>query len=183
MTSAHVIADCDHITVLPVDGIERRGHVLAVDKALDLAILSVSGPYLRHHLVDIVKKSHVGDRLYALGYGVISADPYRPTYFSGTFEGENTLANGNKILVIHAQVPAGTSGAALVDIQGRLAGTIIGRYTAAPERGVAVPVQSIRTFAMKYGFMTPSNEVGSLPTAHQDDVLLNVSALVQCSTK
>jgi S1-C subfamily serine protease len=177
------VTDCNKISVFPVDGVERQGHMLAIDTALDIAIVSASGPYLGHHLVELDTHARSGDQLYALGYGISPTNPYHPTYLTGTLKGENTLDNGNRVLVVQAPIPAGTSGAALVDPQARLVGAIIGHYATAPNLGVVIPAQSIRAFAMQYGFMMAPVRPGDRPATARDDVLLNVSALVQCNAR
>lgn len=183
LTSAHIVGNCKNIAVFPVDGTERRGLLIALDKDLDLALVSVNGPFPGQTLQDAGVTPRNGEQIYALGYGISATDPYRPIYLTGTFKDENTLPNGVKVLVVHARIPSGTSGAPLVDLQAGLIGVIIGRYTQEPELGVAIPLQSIRIFMKKNGFVMPTPTPRNQTPAARNNTLLRASALVQCNTK
>lgn len=180
VTSAHVVTDCGSIAVFPIDGVERQATIVASDSDLDIAILWVNGKALGYYLDDAEARTRVGDRLYTVGYAIVATEPYRPFYFTGTVQGESSLANGNRVLVVHAYVPAGSSGAPLVDPQARLVGAIIGHYTAEPDQGVVVPVESIRAFALRQGVSLPTGPARGVEALGRDEALLNVSALVQC---
>ncbi len=180
MTSAHVVSGCQAITVFAVDGSERLGRIVGTDADLDLAILAVSGPAIGHHLAGLDTQVRVGDRVYTIGYGILVTEPYRPFYFTGTVRGENTLANGDRVLVVNTYVPAGSSGAPLVDPQSRLVGAIIGRYTADPDQGVVIPARSIRAFALRAGVTLPTAPEPAMAGMGHNDTLLNATALVQC---
>lgn len=180
VTSAHIVANCPQIVVFPVDGVERQATIVAIDNILDIAILWANGAAVGHYLDDAEANVRVGDRLFTVGYGIQPNEPYRPFYFTGKVFGENSLANGNRVLVVQAYVPAGSSGAALVDPRARLVGVMIGHYTAEPDRGVVIPMPSIRAFAARQGVKLQVGPTRNHTAADRDAALLNVSALVQC---
>lgn len=183
VTSTHIVTNCARIVVFPVDGIEREATIVASDRELDVTILWVNGAAIGNYLDDAEAHVRVGDRLFTIGYGIQPAEPYRPFYLTGTLQGESVLAGGNRVLVVQAYVPAGSSGAAIVDPQARLVGVLIGHYTAEPDRGVVVPVRSIRAFASRQGVHLPIRPASNTTNRNRDEVLLNVSALIQCPAR
>jgi S1-C subfamily serine protease len=129
VTVAHLLARAA-ITVRGRDGVERRAHVVRIDRGLDLAVLDVPGlraPALRvggrgDLRVMVVRGQHVDSIDSSLRRRIRAhvGDETRPA------------------LELAVDVTRGDSGAPVIAADGRVAGVVFARSTGRPETAYAV---------------------------------------------
>jgi serine protease Do len=182
VTSAHVVAGCPGITLWPANGPERTGRVVAIDAALDMALLSATGGVLLYEAGS--RPNHArypGETLSTIGFGSLPSQPRQPKVTNGRLVGSVFDAAGNPILLIRARLPEGNSGGPVIDANGVLLGMVTGRDAGQPELGVAIPAEAIDSFLGGRGISrTPSIPSGSPPT-NTADLLKAIAVLVQCA--
>jgi len=180
VTSAHVVAGCPRITLWPASGAERAGRIVAMDRALDLALLSAGGEVPRY-ATSTPEHPRAGDPVSTIGFGALPSRPREAKVTSGNLIGDVIDAAGNRILLIRARLREGNSGGPVIDARGSLVGIVRGRDTERPEIGVATPRQTIDWFLLEQGVSPiPSTPAEGRPE-DQTDLLMAMSVLVQCA--
>jgi S1-C subfamily serine protease len=178
VTSAHVVSGCDGVAVW-VGGIEpREARIVAADLRRDIALLSTEG-----EVADIASVSdppHVGDATFELGFGVIAKQPRTAMLSRGVFVGDGVTPIGDPVLVIQARVPEGGSGGPVLVADGSLIGMAIGYYTDRPDLGVVIPSADIDAFLGAHSLALVRGRAIAGAVKSPRDVLLRISALVQC---
>jgi len=148
VTNAHVVRTRTPQVVLP-DGTRLAARVLAHDRHLDVAVLSVAQTGLSSIELGDSRALQPGQWVTALGHPwgvpsaatggvVIGVGPGLPEMLPEMAEGDREL------IVVGLQLRPGYSGGPLVDDQGRLVG--LNTMMIGPEVGVAVPVQAVKKF-------------------------------------
>jgi S1-C subfamily serine protease len=178
VTSAHVVAGCEHVSAWQSDGTERPSYIIASDQRLDLALLWAEGRPAGHSAVVARAAPQSGEDVFTLGYGVIATKPLQPVLIEGSFVGDSTARPGNRIMVIRAKLRAGNSGGAVLSGDGSLIGMIIGRDEEHAELGVALPRETIEALLSAYGITLPTSALA----ADARNLLSAISVLIQCSS-
>ena len=148
LTNAHVVRSRTPQVVLP-DGTRLAARVLAHDRHLDLAALSVEATGLPSIELGDSRTLQPGQWVTALGHpwGVPSAATSGVVISVGQDFPEmlpEMSEDGREVIVVGLQLRPGYSGGPLVDDQGRLVG--LNTMMVGPEVGVAVPVQVVKEF-------------------------------------
>jgi len=142
ITNAHVVRRNGIQVTLP-DGETFPARLLAYDKALDLAALSIEATGLPTITLGNSRDLRPGQWVMALGHpwgvkGAVSAgvviDMGRPP----------ELPSRSEFIQVGLQLRPGHSGGPLVDVYGRLLG--INTMITGPEVGLAVPVHVVKKF-------------------------------------
>lgn len=185
LTSAHVVRDCQEITIWVNNASPRTGTIIGIDPALDIALLASAGPVDDIARINPTAAASAGDPVTTIGFGVRQHEPRWPEITTGTVFGRATLPSGGRALVVSANLKQGNSGGPVVDNTGSVVGLVIGRYTDRPQLTVAVPAPDLQKFLGRYGIMTESSGAarGTIPkdaSSGIGDVLIHMSALVQC---
>jgi len=178
VTSAHVVAGCEHVSAWQSDGTERPSYIVAFDQRLDLALLWAEGGPTGYSAVVARAGPRSGEDVFTLGYGVIATKPLQPVLIEGSFVGDSTAEPGNRIMVIRAKLQAGNSGGAVLASDGSLVGMIIGRDEEHAELGVALPRENIEALLSAYGINLPTTALA----ANARNLLSAISVLIQCSS-
>lgn len=178
VTSAHVVAGCQNVSVWGQNGAERPSYVIAFDRRRDVALLWADGVFPGQSAMVTRMPPQAGEEVFTLGYGVIAAKPLVPVVVEGSLIGDRTASPGNRIVVIRARLHAGNSGGAVLTSDGSLVGMVIGRDEEQPEFGVAVPKADIEALLTSYGIRLP---IGP-PAPNARDFLGAISVLIQCSS-
>ncbi len=144
VTNAHVVRTRTPQVVLP-DGTRLAARVLAHDRHLDVAALSVAKTGLPSIDLEDSRALQPGQWVTALGH---------PWGIHGAATGGVVIGVGSnlpempeddrELIVVGLQLRPGYSGGPLVDDQGRLVG--LNTMMIGPEVGVAVPVQVVKEF-------------------------------------
>ena len=143
VTNAHVVKDKQpEITLW--DGAQYRARLLAVDKKVDLALLTMEASDLP--VIDMGNGSHLhaGHWVVALGHpwGVRGATTAGMVISVGKpIEG---LGYPGPLIQVGLHLRPGHSGGPMVDSRGRLVG--INTMIAGPQVGLAVPIQTVKRF-------------------------------------
>lgn len=143
LTNAHVVRRPSLRVTLP-DGRQMPARVLAHDKQLDLAALSVEANGLPTIEVGDSGRLRPGDWVLALGHpwGVTGAATAGVVIDVGV--PLEMAALGRELIQVSLRVRPGNSGGPLVDVGGRLVG--INMMMAGPQVGMAVPVHVVKSF-------------------------------------
>ncbi len=143
LTNAHVVQRPSLHVTLP-DGRKLPAKVLAFDRQLDLAALSVDASNLPTIELGESTRLRPGDWVLALGHpwGVTGAATAGVVIDVGV---PVEMANlGREMIQVSLRVRPGNSGGPLVDVRGRLVG--INMMMAGPQVGMAVPVHVAKAF-------------------------------------
>lgn len=178
VTSAHVVAGCEHMSAWQSDGTERPSYIIASDQRLDLALLWAEGAPAEHSAVVARAAPQSGEDVFTLGYGVIATKPLEPVLIEGSLVGDSTARPGNRVMVIRAKLHAGNSGGAVLSGDGSLIGMIIGRDGEHAELGVALPREDIEALLSAYGITLPTAALAG----DARNLLSAISVLIQCSS-
>lgn len=182
VTSAHVVTGCPGISLWPADGPEREGRVVALDPALDLALLATAGGVLRYAAG--TRRDHArypGEAVSTIGFGLAPSQPRQPKVTSGTLVGDGADAAGNRILLIRAKLLEGNSGGPVIDAAGSLVGVVRGRDADRPELGAATPIEAIDWFLSRNGIAPAVGEAELNQPVNSADMLKGIAVLVQCT--
>jgi S1-C subfamily serine protease len=181
LTTAHGIADCKIISVWPNGTEARSAHLIASDQRLDIAVLSTDGPTPRYAAAAGRAYLNVGEPVVAIGLGVHVKEPLLPVIIEGSFAGDGRTPAGDPVLLIHASVPRGASGAPVLDAAGSLIGMVIGYYADRPNLGVVRSFGDITNFLAQNGVAMARNGPVVKSSRLLNDLLVNMSVLVQCA--
>jgi serine protease DegS len=139
VTNNHVIADADAIQVLLADGRSASASVVGTDPETDLAILHIDLPNLTPIVMADAEEIAVGDVVLAIGNPYGFGHSVSQGIVSGMGRFGLQLSTYEGYIQTDATIHLGSSGGALIDNQGRLAGINTLIYTAGAERGAETP--------------------------------------------
>jgi S1-C subfamily serine protease len=169
LTSAHVVAGCQHVSVWDSAGTSYRSYTIGLDRRLDIALLWAEG-ISPSRLASVTRMSvQPGEPVVTLGYGVIPSEPLKPVLVQGLLIGDRTARAGNRII---------DSGGALLASDGSLLGIIVGRDEEHPGLGVAIPEKDVRALLSSYGIVLSQRN----PIPNARDIIAPISVLIQCSS-
>jgi serine protease Do len=143
VTNAHVVQSKSPKIIL-WDGRSFQGKLLAFDKTIDLAILSVDGDGLPAMELGNGADLRPGHWVVALGHpwGVMGASTAGMVISVGKpLEG---MPYGGELIQVGLHLRPGHSGGPMVDGSGRLVG--INTMISGPYVGLAVPIQTVKRF-------------------------------------
>jgi len=90
LTSAHVVAGCQHVSVWDSAGTSYRSYTIGLDRRLDVALLWAEG-ISPSRLASVTRMSvQRGEPVVTLGYGVIPTEPLKPVLVEGLLIGDRT---------------------------------------------------------------------------------------------
>ncbi len=143
LTNAHVVGRRSLRVALP-DGRTLPARLMAHDKNLDLAAISVDAADLPTIELGDSRKLQPGQWVLALGHpwGVVGAATAGVVIDVGL--PLESRFSGRELIQVDLPLRPGHSGGPLVDVRGRLVG--INAMMAGPEVGLAVPVHAIKSF-------------------------------------
>jgi S1-C subfamily serine protease len=179
LTSAHVVAGCQNVSVWDSAETNHRGYVIALDRRLDIALLWAEGVSPRLLASATRMSVQPGEPVVTLGYGVIPNEPLKPVLVEGWLIGDRTALAGNRIIAIQANLHAGHSGGALLARDGSLLGVIVGRDEEHPDHGVAIPEEDFRALLAAYGIVLSRRN----PVPNAREIIAPISVLIQCSSR
>lgn len=147
VTNAHVIAGADNTTIEPNDSGDRfDATAIAFDPRNDVAVLRV--PSLDRPALDFAREVVPTEPGAALGFPLNGPFKIIPARIART---TNVLANDaygrrvrRKVVGFRADVQPGNSGGPIVDVAGRVSGTVFSKVLTGPDGGYAVPNDIVR---------------------------------------
>lgn len=189
LTSAHVVQNCEQITIWMEDATPRISTIIGVDPDLDIALLASPGAVYDIADFQTSMAARTGETVTTIGFGIRQHEPLWSQVTSGTVFGQAVLPSGSHVLVVNAALKQGNSGGPVIDNTGNVLGLVIGRYTARPELNVAVPASVLGKFLAHHGVSPASSDSvpGDGTTGHSSagirGRLERISALVQCKPR
>lgn len=148
VTNQHVVGDSPvRIDVTMFDGSIKKGEIVWSDKALDLAVVKISGTVLNVAEFGDSEALKVGEDVFAIGNplslqfersvtkGIISA-----LNRTITINGENSVLYMEDLIQTDASINPGNSGGPLMNSKGEVVGINTIRVQSAEGMGFAVPV-------------------------------------------
>lgn len=146
VTNAHVVAGQTETTVETFDGLSADATPIAYDPKNDIAVLSAG---LDRPPLPMLARAPSGTSAAVLGYpldGPLRITPAR----AGATErviGEDAYGAGpfeRSMVTLRGRVQHGNSGGPLLDVEGRVLGTVFAATTEGPAGGLAVPNKVVR---------------------------------------
>jgi uncharacterized membrane protein required for colicin V production len=143
VTNAHVVAGQDDTTVSVDGGPEVEAVAVHYDPRNDLAVLSAPG--LSAEPLELAAGSRKGDDAAVIGYPENGPLSYTAARLgrAGTVTSQDSYGRGpveREMLPFRADVRSGNSGGPLVDLGGRVAGTVFAASAGSgPQSGLAIP--------------------------------------------
>jgi S1-C subfamily serine protease len=181
LTSRHVVAGCPGVAVWPEEGGEHQAHVVAADKQLDLAVLSVNGRTPDYAALRDGARLKPGQSVLTIAFGILPTEPQKALLTSGRFVKSDVMPPREQILIVRAELRPGNSGSPVVDASGSLVGMVIGRLADRPDLGVLITSAEIDRFLLRAGLGPLSREAPNSPARNPNALLARISALVQCT--
>lgn len=157
LTSNHVIADADGITVLLRSGEELRAQAIGADPETDLAVLKVEEGNLPAIAVGSSADLLVGDVVLAIGNPFGVGQTVTQGIISATGRNDLGLNTFEDFIQTDAAINPGNSGGALINAYGQLVGintAIFSRSGGSHGIGFAIPVnlaQDVMTQIIEHG--------------------------------
>lgn len=180
LTSAHVVSRCSSISVWPPDSPGVPAKLIAVDRQLDIAVLSEINAVQPYGKGPALGKAVVDEPVSIISFGVHPSAPRLPEFVDGTVM--NGAAPRNMSLItISAPVQPGASGAPVVNGRGDLLGVIIGRSAATDGIAVAVSSDAIAAFLHARGIAISARPSSMVGPADPRSALRQMALLVQCA--
>jgi serine protease Do len=144
LTNAHVAGD-GPVDITLADGRTYPGRLQAIDRRLDLAVLTIEADGLPEIALGSSKSLRAGELVVALGHpwGVEGAATAGVVIGVGSSLGEAPI-DGRELLAVSLHLRPGHSGGALIDASGRLVG--LNTMMAGPDVGLAIPVDVVKRF-------------------------------------
>jgi serine protease DegS len=146
VTNAHVIQNADEILVLTFDNQQALAKIIGIDQETDLAILKIELPNLRAINMGKLDQIRVGDNVLAIGnpYG------FGQTVSAGIISAKGryglNLNTYENFIQTDAAISTGSSGGALINIQGELIGinsAIYSQNGSSAGIGLAIPADIV----------------------------------------
>ena len=131
LTNNHVVDGCRRMVARNASGMEQTAQVLATDRRLDLALLTVPagfGPPLTFRTAPEVK---LGETVVTFGFPLFGLLSSGPTLTTGSISALSGLRDNHADFQISAPVQPGNSGGPLFDGQGHVIGIVVAKLNAA----------------------------------------------------
>lgn len=129
LTSQHVIDGADKIEVVLSDGTQHSAKVVAVDEAIDVALLKVARPNLPTAILGDSEKMDVTDYVMAIGHPLASSTNSSASAYEGKINAKRT-DQGIARFQIDATINPGISGGPLVNERGEVIAIIESKLSA-----------------------------------------------------
>ncbi len=144
LTNAHV-AGGGPVEITLADGRAYPGRLQAIDRRLDLAVLTIEAENLPSIGLGASRSLRAGELVIALGHpwGVEGAATAGVVIGVGPTLGD-APPDGRELIAVSLHLRPGHSGGALIDSSGRLVG--LNTMMAGPDAGLAVPVDVVKNF-------------------------------------
>lgn len=153
ITNAHIIKDIEQTYVLTYGGKKYKTSVFAINKQLDIAVLSVKDanfPYLQSADMSKVK---MGDDVYTIG----SPKGMTYTLTKGGISNQNRIIENQSYIQIDAPINEGNSGGPLLNNEGLLLGMNTLKIKNSEGIGLAIPINTICSYLKKIGLNLDEN--------------------------
>jgi S1-C subfamily serine protease len=132
--------------------------IVAVDARSDIALVSTDVEPSGFVTERYRPAPRAGERIFALGLGVVVDNPKKPMLIQGTIVGLDMTSTGEEVFVVRANLHQGTSGGPVLDANGSLIGMVIGYYSDQTELGVILPSTVIDSFLQIHGVTLARSE-------------------------
>jgi serine protease Do len=143
LTNAHVASRHD-LYILDAQGRRYPANVLAVDRDLDLAALSVQAANLSAIDLGSTAEMRAGDLVFAMGFPWGFPDGLTTGVLIGVESWPHHGMEEREWLMASLHLRPGHSGGPMVNAEGRLIG--INTIMRGPDVGVAIPVETVKLF-------------------------------------
>ena len=156
LTNAHVVDNAQRILVTLKNGSRYFGHVVAIQKDHDIAILHINASHLQAMPLANMNQVHVGNFVIAIGTPFGLSQSVSTGTISALNRTQPKIVNIESLIQTDAAVNPGNSGGPLINTQGQLVGMNTALYGPGMNIGIgfAIPVdiiQSITKQLIKYG--------------------------------
>ena len=147
MTNNHVVDNCKTITVLPAGAEATTAHIVARDKANDLALLKTAVkpteiPALRSQM-------RVGESVSVFGFPLSGLLSTSGNFTMGIVTATAGIADDTRFGQISAPVQPGNSGGPLIDKYGNVIGVIVSKLDALNVAAATKDIPQNVNFAIK----------------------------------
>jgi Trypsin-like serine proteases, typically periplasmic, contain C-terminal PDZ domain len=164
ISNAHVIGDQNNIKLTSYDRKNYTAHILAFDKAKDIAVLQVDQASFPYLTVADDQKTKIGSDVYAIG----APDSMTYTLTKGILSAKNRTIGSNQYLQLDAPVNSGNSGGPLLNESGEVIGVNTLKLGNTEGIGLAIPMTTVRNFLKSSGIKL--NESGNIVGKVTSDV-------------
>lgn len=175
-TNLHVVQGADRVDIRAWDGTFYEAHLLAVDRANDLAILKVDGQQLSPLAIRASSNVRKGDSVFTLGFPNIHLQGSDVKVTEGIISSLSGITGEPNSFQISVAVQPGNSGGPLLDMSGRVIGIVSSKLSA------AAAVQSSGALPENVNYAVKSNYLLELIAA-KNDVLHSVSSVQRPQVK
>ncbi|MEI8055279.1 MAG: trypsin-like peptidase domain-containing protein [bacterium] len=157
VTNAHVIKDAQSITVTLSDDRSMRAKIIGYDPPSDIAVIQIAAKRLKNATYSDSDKLKVGDFVCAIGSPFGLQKTVTSGVVSGLERNDLGIEGLESFIQTDASINPGSSGGALVNMQGELVGintALIGLVPSSSGIGLAVPSNITKNVAeqlIKYG--------------------------------
>jgi serine protease Do len=150
LSTAHDLSNVSRITIILHDGRRLPGRIIKRDVALDLCLID-SG--MRVEKAVSIKQSGTGvtsrEKIYSIGCPLHEKEKFT----EGVITGPPVIVDGSLLLRAEMETLPGGSGSPVFDAEGKLIGTVRGRYRGSPSQGFIIPVETLERFIEnKWGY-------------------------------
>jgi S1-C subfamily serine protease len=152
LTNAHVINMANRVFVILSDGKAREASLAAVNPSMDLALIKIDPPK-KLKPIRLAKDVMIGETVISIGNPLglqnsVSAGIISGTDRSLSSSGAKSAITG--LLQTDASINQGSSGGALLNLNGELVGVSFAVAQGAQSIGFAIPVEKIRIILKDY---------------------------------
>jgi len=124
LTSNHVVADSDSISVRFEDGIESEAVVSQRSQSNDLALLKIGGKTPAHLPFAPVRSLEVGQEIFTIGYPVTSILGTEAKFTEGSVSALSGIQGDASYFQMSVPVQPGNSGGPVVNMKGAVVGIV-----------------------------------------------------------
>jgi len=150
MTNSHVIEHAEQITVTLTDGRQLEAKRVGADPDFDLAVIKVEAENLTSIPFADSRELQIGDFVLAIGFPTGMGQTVSSGIVGGLHRNNVGLEQYENFIQTDAAIYPGSSGGALVNLEGDLVGictAFSGNGNNNPGMGFAIPVNMARTIA------------------------------------
>jgi len=150
MTNSHVIEHAEQITVTLADGRDLEAKRVGADSDFDLAVIKVEAEDLTSIPFADSRELQIGDFVLAIGFPTGMGQTVSSGIVGGLHRNNVGLEQYENFIQTDAAIYPGSSGGALVNLEGDLVGictAFSGNGNNNPGMGFAIPVNMARTIA------------------------------------
>jgi len=157
VTNAHVVKDAQSITVTLSDDRSMRANVIGYDPPSDIAVIKIAAKRLKNAIYGDSDKLKVGDFVCAIGSPFGLQKTVTSGVVSGLERNDLGIESFESFIQTDASINPGSSGGALVNMQGELVGintAFIGLIPSSSGIGLAIPSNMTKNIVeqiIKYG--------------------------------